>query len=141
VGFGAFAGAPGVFDVEGKRGGIRQVFERGEEAAAADIAFAQGQDSKHQVFLRSSMDLPWRLEFDAAARWIDTVHNSNFNTPGTIPSYAELDFRLAWHATKNIEVSIVGQNLLHDHHPEAGFPGPAQEEITRSVYGKIAFRW
>jgi iron complex outermembrane receptor protein len=114
-----------------------------EIAPGGDLANGLNEtaDPKHQVFLRSSMDLPWRLEFDAAARWIDTVHNSNFSTPGTVPSYAELDLRLAWHATRNLELSIVGQNLLHDQHPESGFPGPAQEEITRSVYGKIAFRW
>jgi len=95
-------------------------------------------DPQQQVFLRSSMDLPCQTELDIEARWIDTVHNNNGGTPGTVPSYAEMDVRLAWHPTKNLEFSIVGQNLLHDQHAEAGFPGTAQEQIQRSIYGKIS---
>ena len=89
------------------------------------------------------MDLPWRTEFDAAFRWIDTVHNANLGatTPSTIPAYAEVDVRLGWHATKNLEISVVGQNLLQAQHPESGVPGPAQEQIERSVYGKVTYRW
>jgi iron complex outermembrane receptor protein len=98
-------------------------------------------DPQQQVFLRSSMDLPWRMEFDAALRWIDTIHNNNGATPGTVPAYAEMDLRLGWHATKNVEISIVGQNLLHDQHAESGFAGPTQEQIERSVYGKISCRF
>ena len=98
-------------------------------------------DPQNQVFLRSSMDLPCRTQLDAGFRWIDTVHNNNGGTPGTVPAYAEMDARLGWHATKNLEISVVGQNLLHDQHPESGFPGPAQEQIVRSVFGKITYRW
>ncbi|MGH7969270.1 MAG: TonB-dependent receptor plug domain-containing protein, partial [Limisphaerales bacterium] len=98
-------------------------------------------DPKHQVFLRASIDLPWRLEIDAGFRWIDTVNNNNGPVAGTVSSYGEMDARLAWHASRNIEISLVGQNLLHDQHPEAGFPGPSQEWITRSVYGKVTVRW
>jgi iron complex outermembrane receptor protein len=107
-------------------------------------ALNETSDPKHQVFLRSSMDLPHNLEFDTGLRWVDMLHNNNGATPGTVPSYFELDARLAWHVTKNIEVAVVGQNLLHDHHAEYGFPGPpgpSREEIVRSVYGTISFHW
>jgi iron complex outermembrane receptor protein len=58
-----------------------------------------------------------------------------------VPSYFELDTRLAWHAGERLELSIVGQNLLHNHHPEYGQPGPMRVEIQRSVYGKVAWRY
>ena len=106
-----------------------------------DNGLNEAADPQQQVFLRSSMDLPFHTQLNASARWIDTVHNNNGPTPGTIPSYAELDLRLAWQVTKRLEVSIVGQNLLHEYHAEAGFPGPTQEEIQRNVYGKVTFRW
>jgi hypothetical protein len=48
---------------------------------------------------------------------------------------------LAWHPTKNLEISVVGQNLLHDQHPEYTFPSPTQVQIERSVYGKIAWHF
>ncbi|SPE52266.1 TonB-dependent receptor plug [Verrucomicrobia bacterium] len=101
----------------------------------------EAADPQNQFFFRSSMDLPWHTKFDAALRWIDTVHNNSGPAPGAVPSYAELDVRLAWQVTKNLELSLVGQNLLHDHHPEAGFPNASQEAIQRSVYGKMSFRW
>ena len=87
------------------------------------------------------MDLPYRTELDASARWIDEIHNNSGATLGTVPSYAELDVRLGWHATKNLELSIVGQNLLHSRHPEYGYPNTTQEDILRSVYGEVAWRF
>ena len=99
-------------------------------------------DPEHQFQIRSSMDLPGRLELDTGVRWVDILRVNNGTTETTVPSYFELDARLGWHATKNLEFSVVGQNLLHDHHAETGFPGaPATEQIVRSVYGEVAFRW
>jgi iron complex outermembrane recepter protein len=49
--------------------------------------------------------------------------------------------RMAWHASDRLELSLVGQNLLHDHHPEYGFPDAARVEIQRSAYGKLAWRF
>jgi iron complex outermembrane receptor protein len=86
------------------------------------------------------MDLPHNVEFDAGLRWVDILHNYNGATSGTVPDYFELDARLAWRVSSQVELSVVGQNLLHDHHPEHGFPGPAREEIQRSVYGRITWR-
>jgi iron complex outermembrane recepter protein len=102
-------------------------------------ALSETADPENQFFLRSSLDLPCRVELDAAFRWIDTVHNNNGGTPGTVPSYGELDARLGWHATKNIELSVSGQNLLQAQHPEAGYPDSTQEQIIRSVFGKITW--
>jgi hypothetical protein len=33
----------------------------------------------------------------------------------------------------------VGQNLLHDHHPEYGYPSPSREEIERTVFGQVSW--
>lgn len=98
-------------------------------------------DPQQQFSVRSSLDLPERVELDTMLRWVDTLHNNNGPNPGTVPSYFELDIRLGWHPVKNLEFSIVGQNLLHDHHPEYGFPSPTREEIQRSVYGKAIWRF
>ncbi len=104
-------------------------------------ALNETSDPKHQVSLRSSMDLPQNVELDAGLRWVDTLHNNNNGVVGTVPSYFELDTRIGWHPVKNLEVSFVGQNLLHDQHPEFGVPGPTREEIVRSFYGKMSWRF
>jgi iron complex outermembrane receptor protein len=97
-------------------------------------------DPQHQVALRSSLDLPHGLELDAGLRWVDTLRNNNGPTPGSVPAYFELDARLAWHVTDALELSIAGRNLLHDRHPEYGFPAPGRTEVERSVYGKLTWR-
>ena len=100
-------------------------------------------DPQQQVFLRSNMDLPRGLTLDGALRWVDTLHNNQGPTGGPVvgivPSYFELDCRIAWQATKDVELSVVGQNLLHAYHPEYGFPDPTREQIGRSVFGRITW--
>lgn len=104
---------------------------------------AETADPPNQVFLRSSMDLPGSTELDADFRWIDSVQNGHIGatSPQIIPSYAELNLRVGWHATRDIEIACIGQNLLQDQHLEGGNPGTGQEEIVRSVYGKLSCRF
>ena len=104
-------------------------------------ALNETADPRHQFSIRSSMDLPHQIEFDTGLRWVDTLRMNNSGTVAKVPSYFELEARLAWHPTANLELSLVGQNLLHDHHAEYGVPGPNREEIERSVYAKIVWRY
>jgi iron complex outermembrane receptor protein len=98
-------------------------------------------DPKNQFSIRSTLNLPWRVNLDAALRWVDALRINSGSTPGTVPSYFEADTRLAWQATQGLELSVAGQNLLHAHHLEYGFPSPTTVQIQRSVYGKIAWRY
>jgi iron complex outermembrane recepter protein len=104
-------------------------------------ALNETSDPQNQVALRSSMDLPFRLELDNGVRWVDTLHINNGAAVGTVPSYFELNSRLAWHATQHIEFALVGENLLQGRHPEYGFPGPGRVEIARSVFLKASYSW
>ena len=108
-----------------------------------DLSNARNEtaDPEHQLSIRSSINLPRRTELSAALRWVDTLQTNNGPAPGTVPSYFELDARAAWHANDRLEFSLAGRNLLHNHHPEYGFPDPARVEIERSVYGKLAWRY
>lgn len=98
-------------------------------------------DPQHQVSIRSSMNLPHNFELDAHLRWVDALDINNGGTVASVPNYTELNVRLGWHATKNLELSLTGQSLLHDEHPEYGLPGPNRVEIERSVYGKVQWRF
>ncbi len=104
-------------------------------------ALNETADPEHQFSLRSSLDLPENVQFETTMRWIDMLHNNNGPNPGTVPSYSELDLRVGWRPTPALELSLVGQNLLHAHHPEYGFPSPTREEAQRSFYGKITWRF
>ena len=102
-------------------------------------ALNETADPEHQFSIRSSMDLPQNIELDAGLRWVDSFRFNNGGAPATIPNYVELDVRLGWHPRKDFELSIVGQNLLHDHHLEY-YTNP-REEIRRSAYGKVTWRF
>jgi iron complex outermembrane recepter protein len=104
-------------------------------------ALNETADPERQFSMHSSFDLPSNIDLDAGFRWVDTLHNNNGGVVGTVPSYAELDVRIGWRPTPRVGLSISGQNLLHDHHPEFGVPDASREEIVRSVYGKVAWRF
>ncbi len=91
---------------------------------------------QHQFSVQSSMDLGTRLSFDAWLRYVDIVTGIN--------SYTTLDVRLEWKATENIEIAVVGQNLLERHRREyvpSTVLNSQITEIERAVYGKISCRF
>jgi len=107
-----------------------------------DISNARNEtaDPQQQASLHSSLDLPAHLALDLGLRWVDTLRNSNGPALGQVPAYMELDARAAWQASAHLELSLNGQNLLHDQHPEYGFPSPQRTEIERGVYAKLVWR-
>jgi len=113
------------------------------KAGMTDFQAALGEtaDPRNQFALRTSMDLPHDVEFNALARWVDPLVTNNFGTPGIVPGYCELDLRLGWHPNRQWEFSLVGRNLLHAQHPEFGFPGPEREELQRAVFAKVAWKF
>lgn len=100
-------------------------------------AFEEG-DPKHQVFLMSSWDLTENLQLDLMSRYVD--NNSAVN----VRHYISMDLRLAWRPKKNLELSVVGQNLLDSHHPEYGsslFVREVSTEVQRGVYGMVSYEY
>ena len=103
--------------------------------------FLEGATPRHQFSLRSLLDLPGGLQLDAQFRHSTQITRSPEIASGAgIEGYSELDVRVAWQASEHLELSLVGQNLLHDHHLEFGTP-ETRGEIERSVYGKAAWRF
>ena len=95
----------------------------------------EDQTPENQFLIRSLLDLPMDLEFDTSLRYSDSIPAFR------VDSYTELDLRLGWHPTENLEVSIVGQNLLESKHIEYVSDFIAQDvtEVERGVYGKIRY--
>lgn len=96
----------------------------------------EGESPRNQFHVRSYVDLPYNLKFDAAAYYVDNLSQRN------VPSYIRVDARLGWYPVKGLEVSVAAQNLFDDRHPEFG-PGflVTPTQIERSVYGKITWRF
>lgn len=85
---------------------------------------AEGQSPQHQVHLHLYVDLNDKTELDLQGRWVSRLTGFNpGGAPGVadaVPSYFSADARLAWRLRSNLELSLVGQNLLDGHHPEFG---------------------
>jgi iron complex outermembrane recepter protein len=81
-----------------------------------------------QLSLQSSLDLPARLRLDSGLRYVSEIANQQ------VPAYAELDARLTWSPTSHLDLSLVGQNLLHPRHVEFGAP-TNRREIERGLQG------
>lgn len=110
--------------------------ERNSSDSATERS-TEGSSPRNQFFIRSLVDLGWNIQFDSTLRYVDTL-------PGPkIPSYLALDVRLAWSPRKDLELAIVGQNLLDDRHPEFAptFIGTQQTEVERSVYGTVVWHF
>ncbi|MGC3981844.1 MAG: TonB-dependent receptor [Steroidobacteraceae bacterium] len=105
-------------------------------AGSTDFSYGANEsfDPEHQLSLRSAFDLPRNIQIDASYRHISRIANQN------VPAYGEMDVRLGWRALNNLELSLVGQNLLHAHHAEFG-AGTARREIERSWYGKLVWSY
>lgn len=101
--------------------------------------FYEGASPRHQFGLSSYLTLPRGFELDAHFRHVSRLESlPEIPTGEGIPDYSELDLRLSWHASEQMTVSLVAQNLLNDHHLEFGTPA-ARGEIERSVYVKLTW--
>lgn len=97
-------------------------------------AATEGSSPKNQVNLRSVVNLTDTLEFDTQLRYVDSL------TATRTDSYVEMDMRLGWHVTPGFEVSVVGRNLLDNHHMEfSNSDSPTASQVERSVYGQCTW--
>jgi len=96
----------------------------------------ESQVPDRQFLLQSWVDLPGHLGLAAGFRAIDDINNQ------LVPAYAELNATLTWQPTSHLDLSLVGQNLLHDQHREFGAAtSPTRRDIQRGVYGAVAWRF
>lgn len=88
-------------------------------------------DPGHYWTLHSTHDISENKELDFSIRRVGALP--------TVPAYTTADVRFAWEVRRNLELSIVGRNLLDKSHPEFG-AAPLRSEIERSVFIKLLWR-
>lgn len=72
-------------------------------------------NAPHQQFsLISHLDLPHNLELDATLHAVGRLHDLK------VPPYQRLDLRLGWKAAPQMQLELIGQNLLQQNHLEYG---------------------
>jgi iron complex outermembrane receptor protein len=100
----------------------------------ASASSNESHSPDRQFSLNSSVDLPLDLRVDAGLRSVGEIANQQ------LPGYTELDARLTWSPTDQLDLSLVGQNLLHRRHAEFGTLA-TRREIERGLHGAVAWHF
>ena len=96
-------------------------------------------DPQQMLSIRSQYDVTHDVELDIWGRYVDALRKDRT----AIPAYFGLDVRLGWHLVKDLELSISGQNLLYDQHPEFSdlLYYTTASQIQRSFFGQLSWRF
>jgi iron complex outermembrane receptor protein len=101
------------------------------------VADTEGSSPQHQAQLRSHVDLPRGLFWDASVYFVDHLPAQQ------VPSYTRLDAQLSRRFGEGVALSLVGQNLIRDRHLESNdaLTSLNPSQMKRSVYLKIVWRF
>lgn len=101
------------------------------------VANTEGSNPKHQAQVRSHIELPRGFSWDANAYFVDSLPVQ------PIASYTRLDSQVRWRLGERIELNLVGQNLLQDHHEEFNdfLQAVNSSQVKRSAYLKISWQF
>jgi iron complex outermembrane receptor protein len=102
---------------------------------------AEDASPTHQANLWMAADLDHGIDLDAGLRYVDTIHTPGM--PASTPSYLAFDARIGWQPRPGLELSLIGQNLFDDSHPEFNpdFIFSLPTEVERSIYGKVTLKF
>ena len=94
------------------------------------VGGAGSANPHHQLSFRSNYDLSDKVEFNL---WLRYVSNLPFYN---IKDYVTMDARFAWKPVQNVELYLVGQNLLTQNHRESqsDFIPSLPTRIPRGIY-------
>ena len=97
---------------------------------------AEDQAPTQRLALRTSTQLSRSWNADLGLRYVDRVVGLN------VEAYLETDVRLAWQVGENLEISLVGQNLLNADHLEYRHEGVINTRSSRVQRGAYTvLRW
>jgi iron complex outermembrane receptor protein len=91
----------------------------------ADVA-----DPRHQVQVHGRFDLPRAIEADIYWR-----HVGELPAPGA-PPWSDMTLRVGWRPRPDVDLSLVGRDLLHDRHREFANPAGGVFFQRRAVYAR-----
>jgi iron complex outermembrane receptor protein len=101
--------------------------------------FYEDATPRHQVVVGSYLTLSPRLQLDAHFRALSAIRRLPEEASGEgLPAYRELDVRFAWQAADDLQISLVGRNLLHPRHVEGG-SAAARGGIERAVQVQVVW--
>ena len=97
----------------------------------------EGSSPRHSAQIRSRVNLPYGWDWDTSAYFNGPLKKEN------VPGYTRVDTQLSWRWSERGTISVVGQNLLRDHHFEfQDFTNTIlANQVKRSVYAQVSWRF
>ncbi len=109
---------------------------KAEDAGGRGFTDREGGHPRHQVFFTTSLDVPKDIALDVNLRYVDEL------SALLVENYFTVDARLGWKPVPHLELAVVGQNLVDEHHKEFKSElNGLSSCINRSVYGTISWRF
>jgi len=109
------------------------------QSSGLDITHAdtEGSNPSRQAQLRSHFEFTRSLAWDASGYFVGRLP-AQF-----VASYTRLDTQLTWRLAERLELSMVGQNLLSDHHTEFNdlIQSVNSSQLKRSAFAKITWQF
>lgn len=95
-----------------------------------------GASPHHEVVIQSLFDLPGQIEIDPTYRFVSALPAQN------VQRYSTMDVHAGWHFTKELELSVTGDNLFRPYHVEfgSGVNGAPNIGIKRTVYAQLTWK-
>ena len=114
---------------------LRVALSRDSDSRDVGGGSTEANDPDYLFALRTSFDLPHNVERDARLRSVGALPNP------VVPAFTDLGLRTGWRATRHLELALVGDDLLHSHHPEFNPTGRGYEEFEHSVRATATVRF
>ncbi len=89
-------------------------------------------DPDYSSIIRSTYTIRDDVELNATLRHVAEVEGFD------LPHYTTLDVHLSWAVSSTLDISIIGQNLVDNHHSEFG-AAPGRSEFERSIFAKLVW--
>lgn len=97
-------------------------------------ATLEGSSPRHSSSLRASWQPAADWSIDALLRYVGRLDYYD------VPAYTELNLRTAWRPLPQLELGLIGSNLLDERHPEWG-RSATRSEVERAVLLEVRWEW
>jgi iron complex outermembrane recepter protein len=98
-----------------------------------------GSSPQHMAQLHSVHNLANNLELDANLYFTDKISFAQDTQSITIPSNTQLDLRIGWRPTRDLEISLTGRSLLKRRQREYVADDVVSSQVPRSLLAQV--RW
>ena len=101
----------------------------------------EGASPQNMLQLHSLHNLPNNFELDANLYFTDKLYFADKAPPVGVASHTQLDLRLGWRPTPDLEISLTGRNLLKTRHTEYAGDDVSSTQVPRSVLAQIRWKY